>query len=550
MTNQAYSSVCLTVLRAAFAVFLAGLLWGQSASAQNQTQVAPFKDFASYVKWVASNHKAPFDRDGAVFPHGGAQALTKAQAAARAAKAAAKATSTTFTNAQVTQDRNPWPKAELAAAVDPTEASAWVVMSNDFRRNYDQMFFHVSTDNGASWTDDAMVGGSDPFSGFIPSTFQSDPGLSFDSSGNSYLSTITGNLLIDFNAGYENVDTEIDVAQGFAHGIYASLLPTPIDVQPCNGLIFITGGFTCDATLDKPLITTDSNPGSPNNGTTYVYYTLFCNFPTSGVCVDGTATVPFFQSAILESHSPGPGQPFSAPALVSGSLVNTQFSDMVIDAGGTPHIFFDDFTNFPTINMWESTLTGGTWVVSAKPVASFTYNGLRNINWSFRDNGAEAPGCGIHGFIAYCAFSANQVGNGKSEATPSVYLATIHTHTGASHIVRVNNDLFNDQKHHFFAWATATPTGNVYVGFYDDRNDPFSTKVDYFVAKSTDGGKTFPTQQAVNDVSYNPCIGFPGCGFFGDYTQLVSGPDGVVHAAWSDTRDEVSMQIWSQAVTF
>lgn len=541
MTNQSSSFINSRLLRAGLALLALCLFCVQASTAQN---AAPFKDFPGYVKWVASNHKAPFDRDGAVFPPGGAQALLKAQAAA---KPAIKLT--TGTNVQVNQDRNPWPKAEVAAAVDPTTPGNWVVMTNDFRRNYDQMFFHVSTNNGGTWTDDAMVGGSDPFSGFIPSTFQSDPGLSYDGSGNSYLSTITGNLFIDFNAGYENVDTEIDVAQGFAHGTYANLLPIPIDVQPCNGLIF-TGPFTCDATLDKPLVTTDSNPGSPNTGATYVYYTLFCNSPLSGVCTDGTATVPQFQSGILESHSAGPGQPFSAPALVSGSLVNTQFSDMVIDSAGTPHIFFDDFTSFPTINMWESTLRGGNWVVSKKPVLSFVYNGLRNSNWGFRDNGAEAPGCGIDGFTAYCAFSANQVGRGKLEATPSVYLATVNVSTTSATTARVNNDLFNDLKHHFFGWAAATPTGSVYVGFYDDRNDPFNTKVDYFVAKSTDGGKTFPTQQAVSDVSFNPCNGFPGCGFFGDYTQLVSGPDGAVHAAWSDTRDGASMQIFSQVVPF
>jgi hypothetical protein len=527
-------------------------MFGQSANAQKQ--VAGFKDFESYVQWMKTNHKAPFDRDGAVMQKSGAQALMKSQAAAREALAAgaAKTTVTTvFQNVQVNQDRNPWPKAEVAAAIDPTEAGNWVVMTNDFRRNFNQMFFHVSTNNGATWTDDAMTGGSNPFTGFIPSTFQSDPGVSFDSSGNSYLSTITGNLLFDFISGYENLDTEIDEVQGFAHGTYASLLPTPIDVQPCSGLIF-TGPFTCNATLDKPLVTTDSNPGSPNNGTTYVYYTLFCNSPTTGICTDGTATVPAFQSAIVESHSPGPGLPFSTPALVSGfSLVNTQFSDMVIDAGGTPHIFFDDFTNFPTINMWESTLVAGTWVVSANPVVSFVYNGLLNVNWAFRDAGAEAPGCGIHESTAYCAFSANQVAGGTLEGSPSVYLATIDTMTGvASQVVRVNNDAFNGQKHHFFAWATATPNGPVYVGWYDDRNDPFNTKVDYFVGKSIDGGKTFPKQTAVNDLSFNPCVGFPACRFFGDYTQLVSGPDGVVHAAWSDTRDGASMQIWSQAVTF
>jgi hypothetical protein len=516
-------------------------------AANAASPVKAFTSIDSYVQYVQKLHKAPFDRDGSLLPPGGAQALARKQAAMRAAGASAPSI-VSFTNVQVTQDRNPWPKAEVAAAVDPTSPQNWVVMSNDFRENFDKMFFHVSTDDGRTWTDDAMVGGSNPFTGFIPSTFQSDPGLSFDSSTNSYLSTLTGNLILDFNAGYENIDTEIDIAQGFAGGTYASLSPTPIDIQPCNGL-FTT--FTCDATLDKPFVTTDSNPGSSRNGTTYVYYTLFCNFPASGFCQDGTAKIPAGTSAIVVAASPGAGLPFSAPALVSGSKLNTQFSSMVIDSSGVPHVFFDDFTNSATINMWESTLVGSKWVVSAKPVASFVYNGLNNLNWAFRNFASVAPGCTIHGVTAYCAFSANQVGSGKLEGTPSVYLVALNASTAAvSHISRVNNDSFNNQKHHFFPWAAATPHGNVYVGWYDDRNDRFNTKVDYFVGKSVDGGKTFPKQQAVSDINFNPCVGFPGCGFFGDYTQLVSGPDGVIHAAWSDTRDGASMQIWSQAITW
>ena len=88
------------------------------------------------------------------------------------------------------------------------------------------------------------------------------------------------------------------------------------------------------------------------------------------------------------------------------------------------------------------------------------------------------------------------------------------------------------------------------MGWYDDRNDPFLTKAEYFVGKSTDGGSTFPTQQAVSTKSFNPCVGFPGCRFFGDYTQIAAGPDGVVHAAWADTRDGASMQIYTQAITW
>jgi hypothetical protein len=535
----------LRLSRAALALLVCNSLSIQTGAAASQ--VGEFTDLESYVQSIQKLHKAPFDRDGSVLPPGGAQALLKKQAAIRESHALAQA-GMSFRNIQVTQDRNPWPKAEVAAAVDPSSPGSWVVMTNDFRENFDKMFFHVSADNGQTWTDDAMVGGSNPFTGFIPSTFQSDPGLSYDSSTNSYLSTLTGNLIFDFNSQYENLDTEIDIAQGFANGTYASLQPTPIDIQPCNG---VPTTFTCDAVLDKPLVTTDSVSGSPRNGTTYVYYTLFCNSPASGFCTDGTVKIPSGTSAIVVSHSPGPGQPFSAPAPVSGTKLNTQFSNMVIDSSGVPHVFFDDFTSSPTVNMWESTLQGGKWVVSAKPVASFIYNGLGNVNWAFRDFGSVAPGCAVHGVEAYCAFTANRVGSGKLESTPSVYLVAVNVHTGAvSQIARVNNDPFNDQKHHFFPWAAVTPKGSVYVGWYDDRNDRFNTKVDYFVGKSVDGGKTFPKQQAVTDVNFNPCVGFPSCGFFGDYTQLVSGPDGIVHAAWSDTRDGASMQIWSQVVTW
>ena len=264
-----------------------------SSEVTSGAEPPPFKDLATHVRWVQKNHKAPFDREGASLPPGSAQKLLQEQAAARAARVAPAGAAALFHNVQVNQDRNPWPKAEIGAAVDPT-TGAWVVMSNDFRRNYDQMFFHVSTDGGAHWTDDAMVGGSDPFTGFIPSTFQSDPGVSFDSSGNSYLSTLTGNLIFDGVNGYINTDTEIDAVQGFANGTYASLLPTPVDVQPCNGTF--TGTFTCNMTLDKPLITTDSNLNSPNYGTTYVYYTGFCNL-AFGYCTDGNATIPAAASA-------------------------------------------------------------------------------------------------------------------------------------------------------------------------------------------------------------------------------------------------------------
>jgi hypothetical protein len=500
--------------------------------------VPVFKSIDQLVKYVNTHHRAPFDRDAAHLPNGAAAAIL------RNAPKATLATSALHTNVKVNRDRDPWPKAEIGSAVDPVNGSRYIVMTNDFRENWNHMFYHVSTTGGTTFTDDSMVGGFDPVTGGVPLTFQSDPGVALDSVGNNVVSTITGNVIFDFSNGYINLDTEIEVAVGSS--TWTSLLPIVVDYQPCNGS-FTT--FNCPIQLDKPLITIDNVPGSPNNGTVYLYYTVFCVQPNP--CTDGNATIPGFSSAIVESHAPGAGLAFSPPNLVSGIFTQEQFSDLVVDSHGVPHVFFDDFSgNFPTVNMYESTLTGGTWAVNPMPVASFNFLHFATINWGFRSFGTVAPGCGIHRDTAYCAFSANGLVGGPTEAGVSVYVAAVDAVSGSSSVHRVNNDPFNDNKDHFFPWATAKADGSVYVGWYDDRNDHFNTKVQYFVGKSTDGGNTFPTQKAVSDVAFNPCVGFPGCGFFGDYTQLVSGPDGVVHAAWSDTRDGASMQVFSQSITW
>jgi hypothetical protein len=523
-------------LRSAAVTLFASLFCGQLVSAQN-AGIPHFKSLDEYATYIQSHHKAPFDRDSVRLPQGGGAAILQRLAAAGAAAPAAGH------NVKINRDRDPWPKAEVAVATDPTSDNNVVVMTNDFRENWDHMFYHVSTSGGASWSDDSMVGGNDPFTGFVQLTFESDPGIAFDDKGHSYLSTITGNVIADFTNGYENFDTQIIVAQGYNHGTYSNLLPIVIDTQPC---IFTNTTTDCPATLDKPLITVDSVPGSPNNGTVYVYYTVFCN---DTPCPYANGSIPAFSSAIVESHSPGYLQPFSAPQIVSGGFSQEQFSDIVIDSHGVAHAFFDDFSNFSNVNMYMSTLTAGAWVVNPTPVVTFIPIATATTNWFFRISGTIAPGCGIHADTAYCAFSSNQVGTGPTESGMSVYLAAVNTQTGTSHISRVNNDVFNDGKDHIFPWATSKPDGSVYVGFYDDRDDPFLTNVRYWVAKSTDGGKTFPTQQAVSDVAFNPCIGFPGCGFFGDYTQISAGKSSV-HAAWSDTRDAVSMQIFGETITW
>jgi len=317
-----------TLARAEVVMLLATLFNGQQANAQ---QMPVPKSINDLVTWVRSHNKAPFDRDSAQMP---TRTLASLKAIPLAASAAAK-----FKNVKVNQDRNPWPKAEVGSAVDPITGKNYVVMTNDFRENWDHEFYHVSTNGGKAWTDDSMVGGFDPYTGGAPLTFQSDPGVALDSVGHSVLSAITGNNIFDFTNVYENLDSEIEVAVGYGNGIYTSLLPTVVDFQPCN---FSVLASTCAIQLDKPLVTIDNVPGSPNNGTVYVYYTAFCVQFTP--CFDGNATIPPFSSAILESHAAGAGLPFGPPNLVSGQFTQEQFSDIVVDSHGVAHAFFDDFS--------------------------------------------------------------------------------------------------------------------------------------------------------------------------------------------------------------
>src|SRR2546423_12119502 len=105
----------------AVVALLGTLLWGTRVSAEP----AP-KDLESFVKYMQAHHQAPFDREGAVLPKGEVLRL----------QVNANAPLLNGTNIKVNQDRNPWPKAEIGSAIDPTSPNNYVVMSNDFRENW------------------------------------------------------------------------------------------------------------------------------------------------------------------------------------------------------------------------------------------------------------------------------------------------------------------------------------------------------------------------------------------------------------------------------
>ena len=504
---------------------------------------APWHDYKSYLAYMNKHFKADFGRDSV-----GLSLMNAIQNAHASWKGSPIFHSGNIY--QVNQDQDPWPKDELGVGIDPTNADNITVMSNDFRQNFNHMYFHTSNDGGKRWFDDALSVGVDPFadsqgnlifgSTNAPYNFQSDPGVAYDSHGNWYASDITANTvfsILDPNFDlYVNNDSEIDVYPGTGHGTSGPIAPTTIEYSPCNFTFTTTTFFiNCPGQEDKPLIWTDTAPHSPHNGRVYVTWTFFDNVN--------------FDSVIKESFSDNQGATWSTPTVVSTSVPGfpnfspqTQFSDLTVDSTGTAHIFWVDANGCPDnlsdpfcVQIATSTSADGlTWTTPTHVADEEFPFGLQQH--FFRINGTLAPSCGtnLSNNHIYCSFgqaAPNQTGTEVEMVTSTNDGATWNIP------VQVNNDANSATSDHFFPWtAVDSSNGRVWVGWYDDRNDSSGIKFQYFVGDSTDGVH-FDHQKPVSDL-FDPGISGPGIFydfFFGDYDQIVVGNDHIVHAVWTDT---------------
>jgi len=94
--------------------------------------------------------------------------------------------------------------------------------------------------------------------------------------------------------------------------------------------------------------------------------------------------------------------------------------------------------------------------------------------------------------------------------------------------VRVNNDPVHDGADQFFQWLAVDPTdGSLNVMFYDRRKDPQNRKQIVTLARSTDGGRTFPNYAWTESEFESNGV------FFGDYTGLAA-YGGRVYGAWME----------------
>jgi len=272
------------------------------------------------------------------------------------------------------------------------------------------------------------------------------------------------------------------------------------------------------AAEDMPRVFADSRPKSPYAGNVYV----------------GWIEWQIDRSVILFARSVDGGKSFEPPQTISthaglprddnGGLVGFVG---VVGADGTIYASWNDGS---TIAFTESHDGGKTFTPSRSviDVAPPYFGGAG----------------GIPGVSRAMGFPQIGVGKGEGKRAEPLYLAwsdyrngdvdvfcvasTDHGRTW-SRPVRVNNDPMHNGIDQFFQWMTVDPdSGDVYVQFYDRREDPANRKTGFTLARSSDGAKSF-TNYAWEE---NPFESLQPA-FLGDYTWLAA-YRGKVYGIWTE----------------
>ncbi len=507
-------------------------------------------------------------------------------------------------NVLVNQDTHAAPQNETSIAVDPNNPNRIVASANDYVSRtwscdingtpcsalgdaYSGTYF--SNDGGSTWcctsSDPAHLGtlipGVTRLAGGIYDA-GGDPSVAFDSQGHVFYAGLGFNRTSAPNTVAVNRGT-FDGAGNLSWGP-----PTFINQT------------TAPSTLnDKEWIAVDSHASSPFKDRVYVTWTRYIFNPHNGA---------FVQSPINFVSSSDGGATFSAPQAISGNVLYSQGSRPVVGPDGTLYVFWDGATRLQALDstwMVKSTDGGATWSnpnavatvadnptlrdtafrVNSFPAAAAASNGdlyavwnasVPNDGWTY----AGTTGCatwlsGTAAVRANChsaAIWSKSTNGGATWSAPAAVFAQ-GTRTAQGYpVTDPDSTILNEPatawpiEDVFPAVGTST-TGAVYIGAYrglivspwqtcaDAPAPPLgriscptlgnyvdNTRLDYVVRRV--GGPT----NVVTTHPINTRYGFGG-GFFGDYTDLAVGSNGVFHALYTDS-NSVQTVTWFYGLEF
>ena len=425
--------------------------------------------------------------------------------------------SSTTANGNVDVSNECGPQSETFIAINQNKPKVLAAGSNEIFRL--PMRGYYTTNGGGSW------GGVDlplpQAKGANGIDFGSDPTLAFDTQGNVFY----GYIVVFFSNGNGINGTEMAVAKSTDGG------------KTYPGVTFFSFESGTNHFNDKPMITADTNAStSPFRDNVYIAWDA-----ASGGSIGGGVRVATSSdhgasfSTVRVDDPSGPGRSIGAsPSVGPNGEVYVAWNDYVANA-----IVFN--SSFDGGHSWGVPRTISTKTLPfdiAIPAESFrgalVYPSL-DVD---RSNGP-------HRGRIYCSWMDLTTAN-----VTDIFISYSDngglTWSSAAHVP----DQFSFKVDRFNHWMSVDPTnGNVTVAFYDTRNDTTGARyqTDYYLARSTDGGVSFPGPDIrVSTVSSNehdcngifPCDGINYGNQQGDYEGLVSF-GGVSYPIWTDSRKQL-----------
>ena len=383
---------------------------------------------------------------------------------------------------------------ENSIAVHPLDASTLFCANNstDWDGTQINTIFGTevgwSLDGGLTWTSQNEGPGGVGNNG--------DPAAAIDRSGKFYVGYIS-------SAGGQGVSYSTDTGATWTHVTIAPGPPGIFDL------------------LDKNHFAVDNIATSSFVGQAYSAWTEF---------IAGGAN----DKDIVFSRSLDGGATWSAGLNISNGVAagsHNQGVNLQVGPNGEVYAVWAIYDSFPAdenaIGFNHSVTGGASWTGETRIISNIRGHRITALpNTGIRTNSFPSMAVDVSGgprngsiYVVWTNVGVPGVNTGNAD----IYLIR-STDQGAtwSTPVRVNNDSTTNAQ--WFPWVTCDPhTGELYVIFYDRRDDPGDTLTTTYVAHSADGGSTW-TNLRVGDVQFTPTP-IPGkiaAGYIGDYLCITA----------------------------
>src|SRR6266511_2760338 len=495
----------------------------------------------------------------------------------------------------VNQDTAAASQNETAIAVDPNNPNRVVSAANDYVSRtwtctlsgtpcsalgdaYSGTYY--SNDGGQTWcctaTDPQHLGTLIPGVEHLTGgqyDAGGDPALAFDSRGNVYYAGLGFNRT--------SAPNTVTASKGTFDGSGKLTWGPPTFINQT----------TSPATLnDKEWIGADWHVSSPFRDRVYVSWTRYLFNAINGNYV---------QSPIALVYSTDGGKTFSAPQLVSGNVLYSQGSRVVVGYDGALYVFFEGSTRLATLSSTYMVKSTDGGVTFGKPVAVAQLQDIISpANTVFRVNSFPAAAVAPNGdlYVAWSTQLSNSGGLCPSRTNNGCHVAAVYsksTNGGATWsapapifpaldsssqmpigypVTQPDGSTLSAPAPRrvdtFWPGVAVSPSGRVYMSAYAaDVVSPWQTcantppppegrinclalgnyihnaRLDYAVADLSTGVSNVVSTHPINTRYHF------GGGFIGDYTYLAVGSDNRFHALWTDTNN-VQTVVWWYGLEF